>query len=71
LRNLLKDNQGRYVPGALFDWELTDELANPKTDAERRDALAAELGTRRFHEARLKGLADGHDAAIHHHATHP
>jgi hypothetical protein len=55
VRNLLKDKKGRYVPSALFDWELDQELADPKTDTERRTALAAEMGTRQFHEARLRG----------------
>jgi hypothetical protein len=55
LRNLLKDSKGRYVPGALFDWELADELASPETDAERREALADEQASRQFHEARLRG----------------
>jgi hypothetical protein len=55
VRNLLKDSEGRYVPGALFDWELDQELADPQTDTGRRTALAAELATRQFHEARLRG----------------
>jgi hypothetical protein len=46
-RNPLKDDLGRYVPGALFSVEIRAELADPSTDDARREALRRELLYRR------------------------
>jgi len=39
----LKDDAGRWVPGALFTVEIRKELAAPDTDDSRRSALRREL----------------------------
>jgi hypothetical protein len=43
VRNPLKDDLGRFVPGAMFSNEIRAGLADPATDDARRTALKREL----------------------------
>ena len=61
--SVLKDSAGRYVTGALFDWELTDELADDATDDMRRMALLVEL---RYRGLSLSNEAQETEGAIEH-----